>query len=452
MPQAKKSKVVRKLRAVFGDGSRIRTLIFVGLFAVAGITLLVAIRAASNFASVEPESASLQGVTAANDATASGGRYLQFGAGAVTPPPTGTGPQLPAPINPAGRDFGTILKSYPNGGTIVLPDGDYKVSDVSGFNPSAFLVVVAQNPGKARVVRTSNTLGATDQLFSGSSKMIFVGLNFYQIDTIMNNSNNIHFWYTKHSFPIESHPTPNQTVCGGGQGPVTFEMTGSNNIKMFGIDAIGIGHDGIKLNATSNVTIKGSVVDQLDHKNLQQGRGNASCGWDGNDNYHIDAVQTYPGGVNNLNIENSFFGQRMTLQVDTNGASNKGMVLRNNSSYEGTARAGVSCLGIDARVKTGAQAGATQDMIVTGSEVYCHNTTEWTFYVAGSRDNALSINGTPVRSTDKEANEYLSRVVGVPVVANTKIKAWRDANPYNKWNCFFAQNVPGFVNSYGTCN
>lgn len=284
---------------------KIRPVIFVALFAVLGIALVYAIGAASPTAHFEAEKATRNGAILASDASASSGQYLQFGSGASVP---GAGPNLPAPINPAGRDFAAILKSYPSGGTIVLPDGDYKVGDISGFKPTNFLVVVAQNPGKARVVRTATALGATDQLFSNSGNFIFVGVRFHDIDSVINGGSNIYYWYTQHSNPIDNHPTPTQTVCTPGQGPVGFEIKGSSSIHLYGVDAIGFGHDGIKTNTTSNLILKGTVIDKLSHKNLQQGRGNASCGWDGNDNYHTDSLQIYPGDMNNLIIENSFVG------------------------------------------------------------------------------------------------------------------------------------------------
>lgn len=49
--------------------------------------MLLLSRAAGPFASVESESSTLSGVTKVSDTNTSGGSYLQFGAGTVTPPP-----------------------------------------------------------------------------------------------------------------------------------------------------------------------------------------------------------------------------------------------------------------------------------------------------------------------------------------------------------------------------
>ncbi len=430
--------------------------LFAGSFMVLGIALLLITQAATPTKSFEAEDTPHHNATVLSDAQASGQSYLQFGRGTVispTPPPTAGGPALPAPISPAGRDFGTILRDYPQGGVVVLPDGDYKVSDVSNFRPSQYLIVVAQHPGKARVIRAANALGATDQLFSGSGKLIFVGIRFHEIATqIIGNSSDIHYWYTQHSNPVLAHPTPNQTVCTPGQGPVGFEIKGASNISLYGLDAIDFGHDGVKINNLTNFTVKGTVIDQLSHHNLQQGRGNASCGWDGNDNYHTDSIQSYPGNIMQMTVEDSFVGQRFMIQEEAGGSGSKNIVIKNVSVYEGAERVNNSCIAIDTRVKANAAPGATLQLFVSGTEIYCHNTSEWTLHVGGSRDNALSINGTPIRSTEKDVGaRYLTRIVGKPAVPTAKVMAWRAAHPYNTWHCFFDALLPNFNNTFGSC-
>ena len=67
-------------------------LVFVVGFAAIGALLLIIGRAAGPYASVEPESAQLSGVTTLSDTTASGGTYLKFGSGQSELPPSGTYP------------------------------------------------------------------------------------------------------------------------------------------------------------------------------------------------------------------------------------------------------------------------------------------------------------------------------------------------------------------------
>lgn len=73
--------------------TQLKPVLFVLAFAIVGVTVLLLTRAAGPFASVETENASLSGATQVSDTNASGGSYLQFGSGTVTPPP----PPSPVP-------------------------------------------------------------------------------------------------------------------------------------------------------------------------------------------------------------------------------------------------------------------------------------------------------------------------------------------------------------------
>jgi hypothetical protein len=357
---------------------------------------------------------------------------------------------LPAPINPGDRDFGRIVRTIvPNGGVIVLPDGEYTVSDISNFNPADYVVVVAQNPLGAKVVRSSNTVGQTDQYLTGSSKLIFVGIEFKNIVTRINDSDDTYFWRTRHTFPIATHPDPDETYCGNGTGPDGIEIGGGSiRTGIYGADIDDIGHDALKMSGNSNVTIRGSKVMNVWHGNLQQGRGNSRCGWDGNDNYHVDGLQIFPGGVSNLTMEHSYIGRHTIPQVDTNGSSNTNLVFRNNMFYEEPPYSG--CLAFNARVKTGALAGAIQSMTVQNNDAWCADS-QWLFYVEGSRDNALIINGEPIPATAREANRFVTRRTGAPDRNNTPAESWRSANPYDSWPCYFQNTIPGFTQSVRSC-
>lgn len=83
------------------SNKRFRPALFIAVFATVGIIALLATRAATPFASIELGTGS--NITApativSGESTASGGSYVQFGNGTVTPPPSGTSrcPAYPA--------------------------------------------------------------------------------------------------------------------------------------------------------------------------------------------------------------------------------------------------------------------------------------------------------------------------------------------------------------------
>lgn len=394
--------------------------------------------------SVEPEDAALTSNTSKkSDTAASNGQYIEFGS-------TQTGGlNLPSPIDPGDRNFGRIVRqTVPSGGIIVLPDGNYTVSDISNFNPAHYVVVVAQNRLQAKVVRSANTVGSTDQLINNSSKLIFVGIEFKDISVPLTNATDIYFWHTRHTYPVTAHPVPHETYCGTGQGPNGIEAEGSNRIGVYGADIDSIGHDAVFLSGTSNLTIRGSKIMNVWHQGLQQGRGNSRCGWGGSDNYHNDGIQIYPGGVSNLIVEDSYLGRHAIPQVDNGGSSNTNLVFRNNLFFEEPSEGG--CLAFNARVKPAAQAGALQTMTLQNNEAWCPGS-DWVFYVEGSRNNALVINGEAIPSTAREANRFVTRRSGTPDRNHTPAEAWRAANTYDTWPCYLEANVPGFTQSAKQC-
>ena len=451
-------KFTQNRSSVFTLVNRKPYIIFGLAFGILGIVAMI-----QSFAAIAPDSKAIEAeqyapgtnVRTVADTTASGGNYVAFDASPTpTPAPTPTPPPgglvLPAPIDPGDRNFGRIVRTAaPNGGIVVLPDGNYTVSDVTNFNPTNYVVIVAQNPLGASVVRTANTIGSTDQLFSNSSKLIFVGINFSNISTALINSDDIYFWQTKHTYPVQAHPNPNETYCGIGVGPDGLQIEGgSNRIGLYGSVFDDIGHDAIWMNTASNITIRGVKVTNVWNHELQQGRGNSRCGWGGSDNYHNDGLQIYPGGITNLTVENSYFGRHAIPQVDSGGASNLNLVFRNNTFYEEPFEGG--CLAFNARVKLDAASGATQTMTVENNEDWCP-TNEWLFYVEGTRNNALVINGNPIPSTAREANVYITRRNGTPNMSSTAHTAWLAAQPYNNWPCYLQTEVPNFTQGVKPC-
>lgn len=414
-------------------------------FGVIGLFGIFVSRAAVNQASFEAESSDISGNAASrSDELASGGSYIKFEGD------QSAGSGLPDPIDPGDHDFGRIVQeTKPDGGVIVLPDGEYTVSDVTDFTPSDYVVVMAENKWGVDVVRTASVLRETDQYFGDSSKLIFVGIEFKNIVTRVGGSTDIYFWHTRHTYPIETHPDPTETYCGsGGVSPDGITVGSSNRVGVFGAEVDGIGHDAIKLNNADNMIVRGSKITNVDNGGLQEGRGNERCGWDGDDNYHDDGIQIYPGGVDNLLVEDSYVGRHAIPQVDNNGSSNS-MTFKNNMFYEEPPKS--SCLAINARVKSSADAGATQVMTLENNDAWCPDS-QWLVYVGGSRHNDLIINGDPIPSDARNASQYVTRRTGTPDISNTPSEAWQSSNPYDSWPCYLKNNIQDFSQNIVSCS
>ncbi len=368
----------------------------------------------------------------------------------VTPDPGTPGPELPDPIDPGDRDFGRIVRTgSSDGGVIVLPDGEYRASDIDGLNPSGYLVVVAENPGGVRVTKTNDRrVGETDLTIRNSSRIVFVGMSFENIVTRIVDSSDVYFWHTHHTYPIGAHPDPYQTYCGSAVGPDGVELVRTTRVSLYGSDIDGIGHDAIKMDDADQSTFGGIKIMNLDHGGLQQGRGNERCGWDGDDNYHDDSIQIWPGGVDDLTVEDSYVGRNTMTQVDGNGTSNTNLVFRNNWFQQEDRND--DCLAINARVKESAASGAIQTMTLDGNVAFCPNG-RWTTYVQGSRNNAMTINGERISSSTGNVNWLIPSRAGAPDMNATPADTWRQANGYDSWSCYLASVAPGFPQDLLPC-
>jgi len=335
------------------------------------------------------------------------------------------------PVAVSTKKFSEILNEYKDGGVIVIPDGTYIGEDIINLNPSKPLVVIAESRNGVIVTRKAKEIGKTSFALKNSSNITFAGIYFKDVLTNVSGSNKIEFRNTKHSYPISAHPDPSETYCGNQTGPDAVHINGgSEDISFYGVDIIGVGHDSLKLSSSNRINFIGSVISDSDHGSLQNGRGNARCGWDGDDNYHNDGIQIYPGAVNNLVVRDSYIGRRVVLQVDNNGSSNNGIKFVNNWFYAEPPIG--SCLSADMRVKASAKSGATMDVTMQGNKAYCANN-EWSFFLGGSRDNSMTINGDKISSTEKNGSKYFENIIGIPDLEKSPAHIWRANNTYESW-------------------
>lgn len=133
---------------------------FIGLFCVAGLSLLLFVRAASPAFQLEAENSVKTGTVQMNDSTASAGSYLQFGSGTTTPPPTsgmptkqsiidGAGPSNPGALKPSGSivvtTAGAVIQDVNVSGSILVKANDVTIRNckVTGSS-SAVLVKLEQ--------------------------------------------------------------------------------------------------------------------------------------------------------------------------------------------------------------------------------------------------------------------------------------------------------------------
>lgn len=132
---------------------------FIGFFLVVGVIALAITRAGGPFASLQPESANRSGTAIGSDAAASGGQYMQFGSGPVSPPPqtgqcggnpNGTTPRAAFPCDATTGPTTSSLAS--RAGFTITQDG----AVISNLNISGSVVVEANNVTIRNVIITSS--------------------------------------------------------------------------------------------------------------------------------------------------------------------------------------------------------------------------------------------------------------------------------------------------------
>jgi hypothetical protein len=209
-------------------GSNSKAIIFVIVFAVIGVVLLIAARAANPVANIEPERGTITSpATACTDAGASSGSCVKFMA-ATTPPPS------PTCTRTISSGINSAISSMSNGQVLCLNSGTY--SENVTLNKSITLQAAPGAATKPKINSINVTVGSTAvlglEITSSANPLVRVGTatgtKIYDIV----------FKYNK----IHSGPGNGMITFGNN---LTFE---SNEMHTFGNeDAIRIWGDGAKI-------------------------------------------------------------------------------------------------------------------------------------------------------------------------------------------------------------
>lgn len=236
-------------------------------------------------------------------------------------------PGVPPAIHPPGDDIREILEMYPDkGGVVTVAAGEYRGGGAGVFPHAKPLVVLAEHPGQVMV----NCAAADLTMDYGSTNIFLAGLK-HKSGTIMDNGDNITFWYHDGTFPIEEWNAM-YLAAGGGRDKTDAQkkaaiqrMThpvckgiwiGQNaqghqlkNNWLYGCDIHDCGDDGVFFDKTSGGT-DGHRIWNVEEKAYDPGVNP----WAPGDLFHNDAVQT-PGAVD-LRIGYGYLQQVCNLGGD----------------------------------------------------------------------------------------------------------------------------------------
>jgi hypothetical protein len=244
-----------------------------------------------------------------------------------------------APLISSGRAdaSGSSITEYitrPGDQVVTVPDGTYSGGTVSAPHPATggpyqgWLVLVAQSPHGVVVDMSQSPL----VLDVGTSRVLFVGFTFVN-GTMSVRGDDIAFWYTEHTFPIEEWNRQFQAAGGNAAGlqhmtnalPKAIwigDHTQGHTVtctQILGADIHDVGDDGVYVDKSQGAAIVGTRIWNIDKKTYDPGYNP----WIPSLNalMHNDGVQV-PGAVQDLTMADSYVGQTITVGGDNASASN----------------------------------------------------------------------------------------------------------------------------------
>jgi hypothetical protein len=257
---------------------------------------------------------------------------------ATTPPVTEqpiSPPVANQPVAPPldlGRDLTRYL-TLVGDQVVTLRDGTYTAGTVTAAHPETsgpykgWLVLVAQTPHKVIVDMTSAPL----TLNVGSSRVLFVGLTFTD-GTVDIRGDDIAFWYTEHTFPIEDWHQQFEAAGGDSNALKTMkngtpktiwignEVNGRSvqRTQILGADVHDVGDDGVYVDKSRGAMVAGTRIWNVDKKNFDPGYNPWIPGT--NALIHNDGLQI-PGSVYDFTMQDSYVGQTITVGGDNASAA-----------------------------------------------------------------------------------------------------------------------------------
>ena len=357
--------------------------------------------------------------------------------------------------------------NQPGDQVVTVPNGTYTGGQISAPHPATtgpykgWLVLVAQSFHGVVVDMTSTPL----VLDPTTSRVLFVGFKF-QNGVVSVQGDDIAFWYTEHTFPIEEWN--NQFQAAGGN--MTALETMANGVpktvwignspvyrvvqrtQFLGADIHDVGDDGIYVDKSQSGVIDGTKIWNVNEKTYDPGYNP----WNPNitDLIHNDGIQI-PGAVWDLTVADSYVGQTITVGGDN--ASVKNLTWRNLwlSRADG--------VGMDFYSQNNYSLTGQMSDIRSWGEGYAQNPYDpWWDQLRVDIVNSVlvrwptDLNSPLLAITSSGTNLNQSPPPGVTMTNGKMLdqsqaldnplnpaNVWRASHPYNTWPAYFGFPDPG---------
>ena len=237
------------------------------------------------------------------------------------------------PVTPEGGNI-TKLLTLPGDQVVTVADGTYSAGAVAAAHPETsgpykgWLVLVAQSRHHVVVDMSAGPL----TLDVGSSRVLFVGFKFIN-GTVNVRGDDIAFWYTEHTFPIETW-NDQFKAAGGNSNALKTMINGVpkgiwigdqtngkilQRTQILGADVHDVGDDGIYVDKSQNGLVQGVRIWNIEKKNYDPGYNpwNPSI----KELIHNDGLQII-GAVYNFTLADSYVGQTITVGGDNAPSKN----------------------------------------------------------------------------------------------------------------------------------
>jgi hypothetical protein len=211
---------------------------------------------------------------------------------------------------------------------VTVPDGTYSGGTVSAPHPATtglyrgWLVLVAQSPRGVVVDMSQRPL----VLDVGTNRVLFVGFRFVN-GVLSVRGDDIAFWYTEHTFPVEEWNRQFQAAGGNQNALLTMNNADPTSIwvgdqtqgrilqrtQILGADIHDAGDDGIYLDKSQNAVVQGVRIWNVEKKTYDPGINPWIPSM--HELIHNDGIQI-PGAVYDLTVADSYVGQTITVGGD----------------------------------------------------------------------------------------------------------------------------------------
>ena len=350
---------------------------------------------------------------------------------------------------------------------VTVPNGTYTGGSVSASHPATtgpykgWLVLVAQSPRGVVVDVSSNPL----VLEADTNRVLFVGFKFVN-GTVSVRGDDIVFWYTEHTYPIEEWNRQFQAAGGNINALETMPngvpkavWIGNNpayrivqRTQILGADIHDVGDDGIYVDKSMNGVVQGTKIWNVVKKSYDP----EINPWipTMRDLIHNDALQI-PGAVDNFLMADSYAGQTITVGGDN--ASSRNLTWRNLWI------AHADGVGLLFYSQNGYQVTGSMQGIRSWSNAFTQNPYDsgWDQLRVDIVDGQqvtwpASLNSSRLTVTTSGVNLNQQAPSGVTMSggrmydqsqaldnAENPANVWRAAHPYSSWPTLFGLPAPG---------